>query len=100
MLPIAPDHPAASSQHRVGLTVAFDIVVELPRPPVGIRRRASCVLRAAMPEAAVDEDGQSELAPRDVCTRSQIGLELNVGAETYPSRMQNLAHPDFRGSVL
>jgi len=57
MLPDPNDLPAGIDQGRVGLSVALDIALQLRSPILGIRLRPHAVFLAAVPKAAVDENG-------------------------------------------
>lgn len=56
VLPDAHDCPSGLGETPVGISIALAIPLDLRAPPLGIRRRPRHVQRAAMPEAAIDED--------------------------------------------
>lgn len=72
VLPEAHDLPAGRFQHQRRFDVTVAIGLDLAQPVVGVvlERRAT-VLGAAMPEAAVDEDGDSLPGEDNVSAASQ-----------------------------
>lgn len=57
MLPGSCDLPSSLSQLRIGISVSAPIGLDLLTPEGRIVGGPGCVLGAAMPKAAVDEDG-------------------------------------------
>lgn len=56
VLPEPKDGPTSIPQVRIGAPVTTDVASELLLPPRGVVRGRGSVLRARVPEAAVDED--------------------------------------------
>ncbi len=59
MLPDANDFPASSGQHPVVSPISLDGSRNLPLPPIAIAPGEGAVVGAAMPPAAVNEDGDA-----------------------------------------
>ena len=66
MFPDPQHFPSLSFCHGVGFEVAFCILRKFRPPVVGMRCWNRSVLRTAVPEAAVDEDGESLTSEDDV----------------------------------
>src|SRR5688572_5751010 len=66
VLPHADDLPASASQHVVNLAIPISVPAQLRHPVVTVGLRDHLVLRAVVPEAAVDEDGDSGAGEDDV----------------------------------
>ena len=100
MLP-DPDHrPARVLKNNISLTIPLDVSCKLGQPVVLVALRVGCVLGTAMPEAAVDEDG--DLLPRehDVGAPASVSSErreIDTVAETLP--MQQGTYRDLRFRV-
>ena len=63
MLPDSNNRPTSAGQQSVRLGISFNVASELGLPPIAIGGWHAAVLGAAMPEAAIDENG--DLAPRE-----------------------------------
>lgn len=72
MLPGSEHSPARVRESVIDGTIARDVARELRPPIVGIRSGLIAVNGAGMPEAAIDENGQSRSRERDVSTRNAI----------------------------
>jgi len=66
VLPNANDHPACLNQSPVDNEVTLVVSLDLRPPIVGVSARRDEVLRAAMPEAAINENGHARPAEYDV----------------------------------
>ncbi len=66
MFPDSEHHPAGFGERLVGRTVASDVGVELPSPPVSVRLGAGSVFGAAVPETAINEYGYPSSSEHDV----------------------------------
>src|SRR4051794_22055105 len=66
VFPHADDGPTRLTERAVDSSVTFDVPGELALPVVGVRAWRCCVLRAAMPEAAVGEDADAPGREDDV----------------------------------
>jgi hypothetical protein len=56
MLPETEHRPPNPFQARVSVPVTLYVRLDFVPPPLGVRLRPSSVLRAAMPETAIDEN--------------------------------------------
>lgn len=77
-------------QNGIGLPVALDVALQLRHPVVGVRFRNGRVLRASVPEAAVDEDCDPQPSEHDVGTSAHSGDRGMVNAISQTSRVQDL----------
>ncbi len=66
MLPDTYNRPTELAEYSIRVTVTLDVGLKLRRPPVGIALHRDEVLGAAVPEAAIDEDGNLRSGERDV----------------------------------
>ena len=53
------------------------------------------MLRAAVPEASVDEDCELQATPGDVCSGAEVRLELDVRTESQAASVENLPNGDL-----
>jgi hypothetical protein len=89
-----PDHaPSYLAQALVGLTVSRDITIELGAPPVGICLGSYGVLRTAVPEASVNEDGNQRSCEGDIGTTRKAG---DVHSVAEPSTVKLAAESTLR----
>lgn len=84
MLPHADNSPSELSESPVGVLVPSFVPLELPLPPLLVGRRSSAVLRAAVPEAPVDEHRQPLFREGDVDLSSGKPFDLELDAEPPP----------------
>jgi hypothetical protein len=68
VFPEADNHPAEAEHLGVRISISSNVGLDLLSPVCRVRLRSGVVLRAAMPEASVDED------------RKLLAREHNVGA--------------------
>ena len=80
MFPDPQHSPSLGLCHGVGFAVALGILCELRPPVVGMRCWNCSVLRTAVPEAAVDEDGESLTSEDDVRAPAFIAPRCIVDA--------------------
>lgn len=66
MLPHPYHLPPAILQFSVYFLVAIDVATDLGFPELGVGGRFAVALGAAVPEAAVDEEGDAELGEHEV----------------------------------
>lgn len=66
VLPYSYNRPAEVAQHSISVTVTLDVGPKFRRPPVGVAVHRDEVLGAAVPEAAIDEDGNLRAGKGDV----------------------------------
>ena len=91
--------PSARSARRHAL-VALAVAADLRRPVVAVARRHPAVLRAAVPEAAVDEHRDAAAREHDVGLRPPAGRDDHVVlAEAQPARVQRAAERDLGRGV-
>ena len=96
MLPHSDHGPTVLGKPAVRLLVPLLVSRELLPPPVGVRARKRRMLRARVPEAAVDE--HDDLRPRedDVGAASSIELERLLNAEAISTPMQGGSKRELR----
>lgn len=91
MLPESERYPACFEQHCVRLSVALSIALQLRHPVLRVSLRRRRVARASMPEATVNEDGDSLLCEDDVGPAATTkGWEVNSVSKA--GRMQSSTH--------
>lgn len=91
MFPESERCPACFAQHQVRFSVALSVAVQLRHPVLRIPLRRRRMLRASVPEAAVNEDCNSLLREHDVSPASTTqGWEINSVSKA--GRMQSPAH--------
>ena len=81
MLPSPDDDPSCLAQTLIRPAVTGDVGVKLGPPPVGVRLGSHGVLGTAVPEAAVDEDGDPSAGEGDVGP-ARDGRHVDAIAET------------------
>jgi hypothetical protein len=83
VLPHAHDLPAGLCEKSVGLAIAIACPRDLVAPPIPVVFRPRHMFGASMPEATVDEDGNSETREHDVCTPPRAGQRrMNTEPQT------------------
>jgi hypothetical protein len=80
VLPDPNDVPATLGERQIGSVITIDVRIEFLLPPRPIGLGHDEMLGAAMPEAAIDENGDSSSPEQDICGRAELGL----GALVYP----------------
>jgi hypothetical protein len=88
-----------STVHPSHLSVALHVARELRDPVVGVRLRQVQVLRAAVPEAPVDEDGDALAGEGDVCTAPRLLDHAVVDAIPHSLRVKELPNSQLRPRV-
>ena len=73
VLPHPHDGPARLAQPAIGVCISGLVRLKLLPPPVLVRARHRAVIRAAVPEASVDEDGDPRPAEDEVGPSAQPG---------------------------
>jgi len=73
VLPQPDDGPACGAEGAFDIVVALSVAAEFGEPVCAVAARLAAVLRATMPEAAVNEDGEA-LAPKDEIGMAWHGL--------------------------
>src|SRR5580692_13001245 len=96
-----PDHrPAGLRERLVGGAVTLDVPGQLRRPVPVIVLRLAAVVRAGVPEAAVDEHGDLAAGKRDVrADPAQRQVEPEVLAVAVAPGVQRGAQRQFRLGV-
>jgi hypothetical protein len=66
VLPDAKGSPATAAEFEVDAAVASHVVGELPAPEGAVGLGGGCVLRTAVPKAAVDKNGEALLGEGEI----------------------------------
>lgn len=88
MFPNTNHQPATASELVVGVRVARDVRKNLLAPKLLIGFWPRCVLGAAMPEAAIYEDGNSGTSKNDIRSASRMLKRLSIDRVAKPHSMQ------------
>jgi hypothetical protein len=88
MRPDANTDPTPTHQLPVGICVAPHVLFDLLAPPGGVRLRPCAVLWATVPEAAVDEHGDTCRSEHEVGASSTIDERRTVYGETEAKPMK------------
>ena len=88
VLPRPDDDPASRLKRVIVGAVAVDVALQLGRPPANVALRWAEMLRAAMPEAAVDEDGDPCAGEDNIGTASDAAKRGEMLPEAQPAPMQ------------
>lgn len=93
MFPQTKDTPSGFDQGVVGSSITFNVPTELRGPVPFVCSRMPTVLRANVPEAAIDEDRQLSRCENDVWPYSGVSIKVepHVLAVPVPERMQRFA---------
>ena len=95
MLPV-PDHsPPRCREHLGRLLVTLPVASDLRRPEIRSSLRNGEVLRAAVPEASIDEHGNPLTRERNVHRPATGSRDLEIHAVAVPSRMQRVSKRQF-----
>src|SRR5262245_44568148 len=90
-----PHHcPSRGSQTLVGIGVSALVGLDLSAPPRRVRLRPRSVLRAAVPETPVYEDGDTPAWKSDISAAAQTGKRI-VDAEAKASPVKQRADSKF-----
>lgn len=73
MLPNSEDMPARFPELRIGISVSALVGLDLLAPEVGVAGGPGRMVGAAMPVAAVDEDGHPRRGEDDIDAPASIG---------------------------
>lgn len=85
VLPHAQHQPTLFTQQTVTAAIPLPIGVDFVAPPLGVGLRRCAVIRAAVPEASVDLDGEPRPAEEDVWPTWH---SADVDPESEPSSVQ------------
>ena len=88
VFPNSHDSPASFPQSDVGVAIATPVVSQLGPPKRGIRLRCRGMKRAAVPEAAVHEDGNAFRTEGDVDLSPDAWYHGSVEAESQTQPMK------------
>ena len=88
MLPHSDDRPSEILEAAVGSVVSLHVALELLLPPLGIGLGEGGVVRAAMPEAAIYEDGDPLTGKGDVGAGSTELGDVGVDSIAQPPPVQ------------
>lgn len=93
--------PPHVRESRVGVRIALNVPRELRLPVRAVRARYLRVLRTAVPEAAVEEDGNALTREGDINTDEATTRHSDriVAAEAEPSAMKRRTEDDLRPGV-
>lgn len=101
VLPYADRRPTLGSESRLDLSVSLHVSCELGLPVGAVHPRHVRVLRAAVPEAAVDEDGETRAGEGDVNSYRPPARDSDriVAAEAEPGAVKGRAESELGPSV-
>lgn len=99
MRPAAHYHPTCLGEKPIEFAVPGDILLDLGNPVLGVSARPPVVLRALMPEAAVDKDSKFETRKDDVRRPAHFWQRPTADVEPEPSAVQDRSEPQFRLGV-
>src|ERR1700761_5529678 len=101
MFPESDYGPPGFAESGVGGPVPFDVTAELRLPVPGVGRRLTPVIRAAVPEAAVNEHGDPAGGEHDVGTDPDAArqIEPQILAVTVALAVQRPPQREFRLGV-
>jgi len=88
VFPYAVNLPTGRREHTVVASVTFDVGCELLSPPAGVRGGLRAMSRAAVPEAAVNENGDSRAYEDDVGSTPYAGYGRVVDAVAQSALVQ------------
>jgi hypothetical protein len=101
VLPHPNDSPSCPGEVFVDLTIALNVAAQLRHPVIRIGPRHRPVQRAAVPKAAIDENGDPYAREDDVWTNlSCLDDQREILAESQPTTVEVRPEPDLRGRVL
>ena len=98
VFPHSDDRPTRLGERCVGRPISSHVRLELLRPPLLVRLREGCVLRATMPETAVDEHRDPLAREGDIGPRSTQSRDTQVDpvAETAAVELPAQSHLGVR----
>lgn len=96
MLPDSDGDPASVTQHLISLGVTFTIAPDLFAPVSSVRSRLRVVVRTAVPEAAIQEDSDLQLAEDQVSGSADLGEWSDGDAVPHTSRVDGSAQRQLR----
>jgi hypothetical protein len=82
VFPDSENSPAGGDEDGPILSISDLVAIELGRPPFSIGRWAGCMLRTAVPKAAVDKDGQLLTRKYDVRLTANVRYGSSVLTES------------------
>lgn len=99
VLPDAEHPPSLGPRHGGRLRIALDVPREFRFPVLGMRDRNHPVLGASVPEAAVDEDGETSSGEDDVRPTALIAPGREIDAVPVSARVQELTNRQLGSGV-
>ena len=99
MLPDSYRSPPSVKQNRIGFRVTFTVALDLGTPPGCIGFGEGLVLRAAVPEAAVDEHGNASAREHEIGAPAPAGKRPEIDAVTKARSMEMRSNLQFAGRV-
>jgi len=100
VLPDAYDFPPRVSQQSVDPSISRDVRFDLLAPEGTVPFRPAGVLRAPVPEAAIDVDRDARSDERDICSGAKACDGRMILAVSQAAREQSLSKGNFGGGVL
>lgn len=97
MLPNSHHNPAGRTERRVVASITGNVRVELGTPPIGVRFWSYRMLRAAVPETAIDENNDPRPSQCDVRASRDIS---HVHSVPKPSAVQLMPKCQLRSGPL
>jgi hypothetical protein len=90
VFPYADHMPPGVVKRFIGRTIAAAVRFDLLAPPIRVRLGPRRMLRAAVPEATVDEHGQTGAREENVCSPARMMRERSsVDEESEPTAVQS-----------
>lgn len=99
MLPNPDDRPSGLCEPAIGISIPSSIRFNLGAPELAVAVRLGCVLRASVPEAAVNEDGDPRWAEDDVNSAATVSEHGPIDSEPQPAGMQRPPQRNFGAGV-
>jgi len=99
VLPGAQDSPSRLDKPTISVAIPGAIGLDLRPPPVRVCLGPGDVIRASVPEAAVDVDGDSPSREDDVCAAPEARNRSAVDTEAKPAPVKLGPHRELRGGV-
>ena len=96
VLPEPKNRPPQLHQMTIGVPVALDIPAEFGLPPIGIVLRSDPVLRATVPEASIDEDGDPRGAEEQIRASSRHIRQGRIDSIPESAAVQLSPQREFR----
>ena len=99
VLPHSNNDPTGAAERLVIATVAVSVDSQLGLPPFPVRFREDSVIGAGVPEASVDEHGDTKARERDVDVAPWSTWRLMIDSEPEPSAVEFAPERELRPGV-